>query len=123
MPAHDDFQVHITSQDRTLTEYDVALKHHKCGSAVLTCYIASVSGGEFEVHWREPAMKTDMIVKVSMDGQLTDEVAHFEYDGAGESKGVIDFGLKTFRPYRFENIKTTVYLALQTTRDSHTGAE
>lgn len=48
-----------------------------------------------------------MIVKISMDGQLTDEVAHFEYDGTGESKGVIDFGMKAFRPYRFENIKTT----------------
>ena len=85
-------------------------------------------------------MKTDMIVKVSMDGQLTDEVANFEYDGAGESKGVIDFGLQTFRPYRFENIKTTgeflglasiclvtrltpVSITLQMTRDSHTGAE
>ena len=52
-------------------------------------------------------MKTDMIVKVRMDGQLTDEVAHFEYDGSGESKGVIDFGLKAVRPYRFEDIKTT----------------
>ncbi len=52
-------------------------------------------------------MKTDMVVKVSMDGQLTDEVAHFEYDGSGESKGVIDFVQKAVRPYRFEGIKTT----------------
>ena len=52
-------------------------------------------------------MQNDLIVKVSMDGQLTDEVAHFEYEGVGESKGVIDFVLKTFRPYRFENLQAT----------------
>ncbi|KAI1795911.1 hypothetical protein LXA43DRAFT_938385 [Ganoderma leucocontextum] len=107
MPAHQGFQVHIASEGRALKEYEVVLNPLEGGTSVLTCYIPSECGKEFEVFWREPAMGTDMIVKVSMDGQLTDEVAHFEYDGTGESKGVIEFGQKAVRPYRFENIKTT----------------
>ena len=42
-----------------------------------------------------------------MDGQLTDEVAHFEYEGTGASKGVTEYAQKAVRPYRFENVKTT----------------
>ena len=53
-----------------------------------------------------------MLVKVEMDGQLTDEVAHFEYEGTGVSKGVIEYAQRSVRPYRFEDVKTTGTLGL-----------
>ncbi|EJF65826.1 hypothetical protein DICSQDRAFT_132028 [Dichomitus squalens LYAD-421 SS1] len=107
MPVHAGFFVHIRSEGERLREYGVEKKDANGYTSIISCYIASESGKTFEVYWHEPASKTDMLVKVEMDGQLTDEVAHFEYEGTGVSQGVIEYAQRAVRLYRFEDVKTT----------------